>query len=155
MLLASCLREWGGKAAEAWSVESESGPLRIVGSRAPYASIAHSHDLVVCAVSDHPVGIDVEHHRPRDFDALAELVCGSREWQEYVARPTEDRARHFYSLWVLKEALLKCLELTALSEVPEVRLNERGECDAAMLRLFEPAVGYYGGLAVSPQDKLR
>lgn len=65
-----------------------------------YFNISHSHGLVACAVSDVPVGIDVEKIRPVSPRLLRILSPAERE----SVRRDED----FFRLWTLKEALIKC-----------------------------------------------
>lgn len=83
----------------------ENSPLHI--------SIAHSDDLVVCAVAETPVGIDVENMRPFRW-ALAEKVCTPRE-KAYLGNSggllcqDPDTNRRFYEIWTGKEAWFKML----------------------------------------------
>ena len=67
-------------------------------------NISHSGDLVVCALSDRPVGIDVE--KPgtlpsritRRFFSRGEIDCISNAQDKYAA---------FYKIWTMKESYLK------------------------------------------------
>ena len=80
----------------------EKGKPHITGG--PHISISHTEGLVACVVSTQsPIGIDVEHWRPRDYAALASYVYGPRE-QADVAR---EGAAAFYRIWTLKEAMVK------------------------------------------------
>lgn len=65
-----------------------------------YFNISHSHGLVACAVSDVPVGIDVEKIRPVPPRLMDILSPQERE----SVRCDAD----FFRLWTLKEALIKC-----------------------------------------------
>ncbi|RQD65376.1 4'-phosphopantetheinyl transferase family protein [Desulfonatronovibrio magnus] len=69
-------------------------------------NISHSRDWVVCAVSDKPVGIDIEHS-----DRDAGLVAGryfSHEENEYIASlPSSEHYGAIMELWVLRESYLK------------------------------------------------
>ena len=65
-----------------------------------YFNISHSHGLVACAVSDVPVGIDVEKIRPVPPRLMGILSPQERE----SVRCDAD----FFRLWTLKEALIKC-----------------------------------------------
>lgn len=76
-----------------------------------FLSIGHCEDLVVCAVSQTPVGIDIERIRPFDLRA-AELICVPQEL-EYVQNgkalnkddPTQ--LQRFFEIWTAKEAWFK------------------------------------------------
>lgn len=76
----------------------------------PCVSISHSGDRLVCAASDHPVGVDVEAMPPRrnrDLDSLM-LGIGSRaEIAAWGSVGQIERTTWFHRLWVIKEAWLK------------------------------------------------
>lgn len=78
-------------------------------------SISHSHDLVACAVSREPVGIDVERIRPVS-PALCARVCVEEELAYLLAGekeiPPQDRQDpaflgRFFEIWTAKEAYFK------------------------------------------------
>lgn len=67
-------------------------------------NISHSGYYVACAVSDKPVGIDIQ--KITDYNpAVAKRVCIKRELEqiEYSA----DKSSEFIKLWTQKEAVLK------------------------------------------------
>lgn len=78
-------------------------------------SISHCDQLVVCAVSEAPVGIDAELVRPIDL-RLCELACVPEE-QDYIlaGRPLPKDPlcrepsilRRFFEVWTAKEAYFK------------------------------------------------
>ncbi len=74
-----------------------------------FISISHSYDLVACAVSDKPIGIDIEKIRPVSRK-LIEYVCTDNE-REYVLSSKnalgKDTAKRFFSVWTAKEACFK------------------------------------------------
>ena len=61
-----------------------------------YFSISHSGNFALCAIDFFPVGADIEFIRPVS-SALIRRVCGELEAQ----------AADFFTLWVLKESLVK------------------------------------------------
>lgn len=61
-----------------------------------YFSISHSGDLVGCAVSEYPIGLDVEQIR-----SAPPRLCRALD-----AEGKSDR--DFFQLWTKREALLKC-----------------------------------------------
>ena len=79
------------------------------GARAvPSFSLAHSGDVVVIAVSGHPVGVDVERDADRCVCPLAgDLHPADTAW---VAGRGGERERHraIITCWVRAEAVLKC-----------------------------------------------
>ena len=97
-------------------------------------NVSHSGDLVVCAVSDSPVGIDVEQIRPIDLK-IAKRICNGEELYNLFGRiPTDADFSHsenfelltrFFKLWTAKEASSK-LTGNGLSEISKP-LNNRIE----------------------------
>ncbi len=93
----------------------EKGKPYIVGE-STHLSIAHSGELVVCAVDDAPIGIDVERIAPRSL-TLAKRICVEEELihifghiptpEEYAATPTEEQLVRFYEVWTGKEGRFK------------------------------------------------
>lgn len=68
-----------------------------------FVSISHSGDYVAAAVSENPIGIDVE--KIRDFDKkLVDRICTPRE-RDYVL--AKDTALRFFEVWTGKEAHFK------------------------------------------------
>ena len=70
-----------------------------------YLSIAHCDELVVCAVHNVPIGIDIERIRPVN-DKLINRVCTEEE-AAYVRE--KDTDKRFCEIWVSKEAYVKML----------------------------------------------
>lgn len=64
-------------------------------------SISHSGDLVVLAMSDTEIGIDIEKIKPRDYEAIVE-----RHFTEGEAKEI-DSIESFLKVWTKKEAYLK------------------------------------------------
>lgn len=69
-----------------------------------YLSLSHSGSFCACAISDTPVGVDVQKPYPASR-RLIERVCTERERQALVS--SDDAARDFLRLWALKEAWRK------------------------------------------------
>ena len=89
-------------------LEDEHGAPYIKGHDV-YISISHSGEYAVCAVSDVPVGIDIEELRPASMrvargtfsDAETEyLGCDNDE-------PDDAALGRFYEIWTAKEAYAK------------------------------------------------
>mgnify|MGYP002621014207 CR=1 FL=1 len=154
-LLRTALQDWPGCRATGWEVVLESGVPIVRGAGAPSVSLAHSEDIVICAVANHPVGVDVEYRRDRDYDALAAAICSQREWLDYEAQVEAKRVERFYALWVLKEALFKCFRPMTVADVPEISFGQQILCAGAALKLFKPAAGYEGGVALSASAPMR
>lgn len=109
------------KAIAEWcSITPESISFGIKEHGKPYAkdlpvefNISHSSDMVVCAVDDKPIGIDIEKIRPIDL-TVAKHICTSEELLYLFDRtPTEQDFTYttdtkiitrFLELWTKKEA---------------------------------------------------
>ena len=106
-----------GRTPEAWPLSAgDDGPPRLLvvppGSSAIGTEmdlgLSHSGDHVCCAFGAGPVGIDIEDtRRPRDWPALAELVCSPAQRRHLDALDEVCRGDYFYALWTLKEAWVK------------------------------------------------
>ena len=66
-----------------------------------YFSISHTENLVVCAVSKSPVGIDIEKIKPYD-DKFCKRIANEKEY-EYINKDAEKMCE----IWTLKEAIIK------------------------------------------------
>ena len=90
-------------------------PFALV-DRAPAAisfNLSHSGGHGLIAIVPHGrLGVDVEERVPRrDFDELSEAVFGPHEQSALARVGGRDRARLFFRLWTIKEALIKALGL--------------------------------------------
>ena len=92
-------------------------------------SLSHARVFVLCAVSDRPVGVDIE--SPRNISAGAVAYFCSRE-ERVLFDPLE--------LWVLKESYIKLTDLT-LPAIKHLRFSREGSrivapSDNAMVKIF-------------------
>ena len=71
-------------------------------------NISHSEDMVVCAVDDKPVGIDVEKIRQIDLK-IAKRVYTQDEIRYLYGGDESETPERFFELWTAKEAYLKFL----------------------------------------------
>lgn len=68
-------------------------------------NVSHSGLWVICAVSDSPIGIDIEKISNADMQ-VAERFFTKYEY-EYLQQQGKNKAEAFYQLWTLKESYLK------------------------------------------------
>lgn len=65
-----------------------------------FFNISHAKDYVVCAVSDSPVGVDIEGGRSMNTNVANRYYKESEiKWIE-----SKDSEKHFFRIWTLKEA---------------------------------------------------
>lgn len=106
-LLTTLLREQLGSAVEI--AAKPDGRPGIAGAEA-YCSLAHSGSAVMAGFSLlGPVGVDIEQHRPRNFERLVMTYFHPREQKEFAALDRDQREPWFYRLWTRKEACAKAL----------------------------------------------
>lgn len=86
-------------------VAGEDGKPELRG-RELYFSLSHSGDRAVCAVSDSPVGVDIQKAEPF-HEALSRRFFTAGEHAALLA--ADDRDYAFTRLWCLKESYLKYL----------------------------------------------
>jgi len=73
-------------------------------------NVSHSRGIAVLAVSDMPVGIDIEKIRElRDLEAVIELSCTDEESRILAGLDNDAKNQLFFELWTRKEACVKAL----------------------------------------------
>lgn len=103
--------------AKVFKIDFSSIEIAIGEHGKPYVSnypdvhfnISHSGKLVVCAVLDKPVGIDVQKMRDANFTALAKRAFTQKEHDAFHKVPKEDIRTQFYKTWTAKESYIKLL----------------------------------------------
>ena len=115
--------------AKLCNVEPENITFAIGEHGKPYAvdldvefNISHSGNMVVCAVADQPIGIDIELIRPIDL-SVAKRVCTDEELlcifghhptnKDFVYTEDQEILTRFFEIWTKKEAIIK-LSVTSL-----------------------------------------
>lgn len=79
----------------------------VVGSAGLHFSVSHSGNVIIIALSDREVGIDIEDvRRDVSWAGIAHRVFSDEEWKRVLDRG-EDLTECF-AMWVAKEAVLKC-----------------------------------------------
>lgn len=110
-------------------------------------NISHSGHYVVCAVSDRPVGIDVEQLRPLKAK-LTKKVCTPEElaylmeadgWGETL---TGEAMVRFFRIWTTKEAYFKwtgtgITDLRSFDTLERIRMGRTCEMDGHMVSICE------------------
>lgn len=69
-------------------------------------NVSHSGNVVVCAVADELVGIDVEYIKTIDFD-IAKRFFTKEEYSSLMNQDPENQVKYFYLIWTLKESYIK------------------------------------------------
>lgn len=94
----------------------------------PYAAaldvhfnLSHSAGIVVCAVSDKVIGIDIEKIKPVNPKAAGRFAC--HDELEYIS----SHENGFFEIWTLKEAYFKCIGSGLGSDIKSVYFNIVGD----------------------------
>jgi phosphopantetheinyl transferase len=98
--------------------------------------LSHCRRAIACAVSDAPVGVDVQEVVKTD-SGLAKHVLSDEEHAEYLACDNADE--YFCRMWVAKESYLK---LTGRGVFDEMNALSVSRLDG--LSPFDFGSGYYG-----------
>ncbi len=96
-------------------------------------SISHSGDAVLLAVSETPVGADIELISDRDTSRIAKRAFCAEE--SAFIEASEDKRRAFFDIWTRKESYMKAvgrgfdLPMESFSVIPDVSGAMRGVGD--------------------------
>ncbi|MBQ8184617.1 MAG: 4'-phosphopantetheinyl transferase superfamily protein [Lachnospiraceae bacterium] len=72
-------------------------------------NLSHTRGCVCCALSDSPVGVDVELRRHMKYEERIVGKFSPREQKAWEETPKGRREKLFFQLWVLKESYVKAL----------------------------------------------
>lgn len=128
-------------------------------------NVTHSVGLVLIAMADRPIGIDLERHRLiADQEGLVNRFFSSAERQSYERLALEFRVSAFFRGWTCKEAIIKAAGLTiACLDDFDVELHPSRPATLLAARhpelvrsrwdlvAWEPAPGYSAALAVQQE----
>lgn len=142
LLLCRALREEYGIADQPTFVIGEHGKPALAEYPHIHFNLSHCRTAVVCAVSDSPVGIDIESLERKTNDSLVSYTMNNEE-QRQIA----DSGKHtFFRLWTMKEALVK-LRGTGLQEsIPDLLLPAN-TIDISFTTEERPERGYVFSIA--------
>lgn len=101
-------------------------PFALVdGKTAPIEfNVSHGgrHGLIACAEKGR-LGVDVEERNTRaDLNQLSEAVFGPDEQAEFALTSGKERLHMFYTLWTLKESIIKALGLGFAQDPSEFQI---------------------------------
>lgn len=116
LLLEYVLRKYGKGTSRPVIIYGEKGKPELADCPF-FFNLSHSGHYAVCAVSDAPVGVDVEEIR-QIKDGLIKYVCTDSEKEHLFGLQGSTRDSEFTRLWTAKESLMKC-DGTGLSMIPK------------------------------------
>lgn len=99
------------------------GKPYLKGQTNVFFNISHCKNLVVCAISDHKIGIDVESRNRRVTDVLAKKILGATEWNQY--QKSENPSFTLLKFWTLKESYLKYVGTGLIHDMNTLTFSEQ------------------------------
>ena len=75
-----------------------------------FFSLSHSKDAIAVAISDSPIGIDIEHVDKNRSARIANRIMTPEEYSHYDALGNDDKACYLIGCWTAKEAYFKAGE---------------------------------------------
>jgi 4'-phosphopantetheinyl transferase len=110
LLRAALRRDWLQRCEAAQLVFEENayGKPNLLGIPRVHFNLSHSGDWCVCAVSESPIGIDVEQLRQQEL-GWTDKWFDEDERNELLAATGIERLKRFYEIWTLKESYVKAL----------------------------------------------
>ena len=110
-----------------WTYYQDAGGLRRLKCNEDslpelYVSISHSGDWIAAAISNVPIGIDIEtFSKQRDFIAIASHVFSAAEISYLKSCNAQELKQNFYLYWTLKESAAKQYGLGLKFEVSRLQ----------------------------------
>lgn len=106
-------------------------PVTLLGAGKPvfarqtaFFSLSHSGDLCLCAVSDRPVGADVQEIRPVSLSVARRFCPDEREY--LLALPEREQTEALTALWARKEAWVKAVSRERMVALDEYSVRAPG-----------------------------
>ena len=89
-------------------------------------NLTHSKDIVLVAVGNSKLGVDVEYMKERNYLEIAKHFFSQEEYAQ-LKENTCDLSVMFYSLWTLKEAYVKYLGQSLFDRKIQIRFQMRSK----------------------------
>jgi 4'-phosphopantetheinyl transferase len=86
-------------------------------------NLSHSGDLVIYAISDQPVGIDIERIRSMDLTGIIQRFFAPSEFVAWQQLPLAEQEAAFFRNWTVKEAYLKAIGTGLYTPLSEVEVS--------------------------------
>ncbi len=111
-------------------------------------NISHSGEYVLCAVSEAPVGCDIEKAENAPFEITDSVFLPSERKYIAEAQSDEDKSRRFFRLWTMKESYIKMTGEGLGEFLPRIEINPEKrtitrDSTAVKCKLFNVSYGNY------------
>lgn len=88
---------------------NEYGKPYLLNAGAPFFNLSHSGKWVLCGISDHEIGVDVEQMGEVETDIARQFFHPQEYAAIECAAATGNESEAFFSIWTLKESYIKYL----------------------------------------------
>lgn len=115
-------------------------------------NISHSGELVVCAIDDKTIGIDIEQVKYIEYKEIAECFFSTSEFNYIMQNYAYIQLSKFYEIWTLKESYIKCcgqglsIPLKSFSiyinRHDNIKIITNDKCNTHMLKILDIEPGY-------------
>lgn len=119
-LLRECLLRRGLLSDDRLDIKIQASGKPYLGNSSIHFSISHSGNILVCAVADREIGVDVQ--KVSSYNpSLAARYFSEDEKRFILSSPHKDKA--FTTLWCAKESYIKALGSTLSKDLSSTRLS--------------------------------
>lgn len=87
---------------------------------------SHSGQFVVCAIGNHPVGVDIEQILNIDL-SISEKIFETTEYEAFQQINDVEKLEYFYLMWTLKESFIKAKGLGLYMELDSFNISIANE----------------------------
>ena len=142
LLLCRALREEYGITDSPSFIIGEHGKPALAEYPDIHFNLSHCRTAIICAVSDRPVGVDIESITRKVSDTLINYSMNEEEQKQIASSQKQD----FFRLWTMKEALVKLRGTGLQGSIPGLLLPENTK-DITFTTEEHPDRGYVFSIA--------
>lgn len=118
-------------------------------------NISHSKELVVCAIAEYPLGIDVEFKDPKIN--YQDFIFQMTAKEQLEIQDAEDKTKEFFIYWTRKEAVIKAHGAGMMLPLDSFEIINNG-CVVEEKKFFTKEVFIhqdYQGYIASPDQRIK
>lgn len=109
--------------------EENNKPIVLPEEKPPiHFNLSHTSNVAMLAVSNRPVGIDIEYLDPNlAFEEMISQFMSEQEESVFLSLPSSQRVKAFYSCWTRKEAYVKALGRGLFYPIKKITVSMKEE----------------------------
>lgn len=113
----------------------EFGKPLIKGNEKMFFNISHSGKIILCAVGESELGVDIEEIKRIDLNGVGKIFLFGDEYRKLLELPVKKKEEYFYKMWTIKESYVKAIGEGLYMDLSMVKVNMK-----------ENKVGYKGNV---------